>query len=404
MGAGFRLGLGSMAGLGLIAAVALWARDPGCPVPARNIPLPDAASQVLRTAVQRRPPYKVAKARRRAPADSDAWLRKRRRFAASATKAVLKTAARLSVTLEPGRLGGVHVYSVKSTWPAPEHREHLLVYLHGGTYVFNAGVAGLKEPVLIARRLGIPVLAVDYRMPPEHPFPAALDDALAVYRALLRDRDPLTLAVGGSSAGGGLAMALLHRVKALGLPLPGALYLAMPWADLTKTGDSLWINEGVDRTLVTYDGMLEAAARLYADGHDLREVLLSPVYGDFTGFPPTYLVTGTRDLFLSHTVRVHRRLREAGVEAELNVYEGLSHGDHVRVADAPESRQIHRELGAFLVRHLRCVGLPCAGGQHRIPGPEVVPTRARTTVTEPGLGTASDPQDAMVLHEGQETG
>ncbi len=103
--------------------------------------------------------------------------------------------------------------------------------------------------------------------------------------------------------------------------------------------------------LVTYDGVLEGAAKLYADGRDLKTPLISPVYGDFKGFPPTYLVTGTRDLFLSDTVRVHRKMRVAGVVADLNVYEGVSHGDYAFV-DSPELQQAYGELGAFLLRHL----------------------------------------------------
>ncbi len=113
------------------------------------------------------------------------------------------------------------------------------------------------------------------------------------------------MALGGTSAGGGLALAATQKLRQLGLDLPGALWAGTPWADLTKTGDSQFTNEGIDRMLVTYDGILEAAAKLYAGSQDLKTTLISPVYGTFEGFLPTYLVTGTRDLFLSDTVRVH---------------------------------------------------------------------------------------------------
>ena len=102
--------------------------------------------------------------------------------------------------------------------------------------------------------------------------------------------------------------------------------------------------------LVSYHGLLEGAANLYADGRDLRTPLISPVYGDFDGFPPTYLVTGTRDLFLSDVIRVHRKMRLAGVVADLNVYEGVSHGEYT--LDSPEMDQVFGELGEFLLRHL----------------------------------------------------
>ena len=104
---------------------------------------------------------------------------------------------------------------------------------------------------------------------------------------------------------------------------------------------------------MTYDGKLEGAAKLYADGRDLKTPLISPVYGEFKGFPPTCLVTGTRDLFLSDTVRVHRKMRVAGVVADLNVYEGVSHGEYAFQDDSPEMQQSVGELGAFLLRRLK---------------------------------------------------
>jgi acetyl esterase/lipase len=146
-------------------------------------------------------------------------------------------------------------------------------------------------------------------------------------------------------------MASIHRFMELGLETPGALWAGTPWADLTKTGDSLFTNEGIDRALVSYHGLLEGAANLYAAGRDLRTPLISPVYGDFDGFPPTYLVTGTRDLFLSDVIRVHRKMRVAGVVADLNVYEGISHGEYT--LDSSEMDQVFGELGEFLLRHLQ---------------------------------------------------
>ena len=110
---------------------------------------------------------------------------------------------------------------------------------------------------------------------------------------------------------------------------------------------------GFDRVLVAYDGLVEAMAALYADGHDLKDPLISPIYGSFDGFPPTYLVTGTRDMFLSDTARSHRKLRAAGVVADLNVYEGFSHAEYLMVPTAPESREVFTEMGSFLAQHLQ---------------------------------------------------
>ena len=112
----------------------------------------------------------------------------------------------------------------------------------------------------------------------------------------------------------------------------------------------------VDNVLVAADGRCDAMARLYANGHDLKDPMLSPVYGDMRGFPPTLLTTGTRDLLLSNTVRVHRKLRQAGVDAELHVYEGQSHAHYMRDVNAPETREAFEEIAKFFQRHLGEVG------------------------------------------------
>jgi acetyl esterase/lipase len=121
---------------------------------------------------------------------------------------------------------------------------------------------------------------------------------------------------------------------------------------MTKTGDSYFTNEMVDNVLVSDDGRLHAEALLYANGHDLKDPQLSPVYGDMHGFPPTILTSGTRDLFLSNTVRVHRKLRQAGVEAELQVFEGLSHAQYYGDIAAPETIDYNNEIARFFDKHL----------------------------------------------------
>ncbi len=126
------------------------------------------------------------------------------------------------------------------------------------------------------------------------------------------------------------------------LPLPAAIAPGTPWSDIDRIGDTYKTNEWTDNILVTWDGWLGRAAKLYANGHDLKDPYISPIYGDFSNFPPTILTSGTRDLFLSNTVRTHRKLRRAGVIADLNVYEGMSHAQYQDV-NTPESRAgIHR--------------------------------------------------------------
>ena len=155
------------------------------------------------------------------------------------------------------------------------------------------------------------VVYADYRMAPDFPYPAAIDDAMAVYRELLKRRPAESIGVFGTSTGGAMTLILALRAKDEGLPLPAALAAGTPWAQINEVGDSYVTNEGVDNVLVSYHGWLEGAARLYAAGHDMEDPYLSPVNGDVRGFPPTLLTSGTRDLFLSNTVRMHLKLRQA---------------------------------------------------------------------------------------------
>jgi acetyl esterase/lipase len=158
------------------------------------------------------------------------------------------------------------------------------------------------------------------------------------------------MAVFGTSAGGALTLAL--RAKAEGFSLPGALGVGTPMSDVTKRGDTFLTLEGIDNVLVSKDGFCDAATLFYANGHDLADPWLSPVYGEFAGFPPTVLTTGTRDLLLSNTVRVHRKLRQSGVKAALNVYEGQAHAHYLFDDQAPETREVFEEIAGFFDQHL----------------------------------------------------
>lgn len=259
----------------------------------------------------------------------------------------------LNVTVSQQMIEGVSVYQLTPEQLDPQFNHRVFLYLHGGAYVFGGGLGGISEAAIIANTANIRVLSVDYRMPPGHPFPAAVDDVVAVYKHLLKSTPAGAIAIGGTSAGAGLALSSIHKFKAENLQLPAAVYTGTPWADLTKTSDSLYTNEGIDRVLVAYDGLLGAAALLYADDADLKDPLISPVYGDFSGFPPVYMITGTRDMLLSDTARVHRKLRIAGVAADLNIYEGMSHAGYAFNLASPESQQTYGEMRAFLRRYLQ---------------------------------------------------
>ncbi len=316
----------------------------------RVVPPPAAASDQLRGALAAAPAPAPATAVQQTPQSDEQWLAMQK---STANANLNQVASGFGVAIEKGDIDGVTVYRVTPDKADPLHADHVFLHLHGGGYVLNGGDASVTEAAMVASRAGMAAISVDYRMPPEHPFPAAVEDAVTVYRHLLKSRNAGDIAIGGTSAGGGLSLAAVHRFIALGLDVPGAIYAGTPWADLTKTSDSLFTNEGIDRILVTYDGFLGAAARLYADGHDLKDPLISPVYGDFEGFPPTYLISGTRDMFLSDTARTHRKLRAAGAVADLHVYEGLAHADYLILVGSPESEDVFAEVSAFFKEHLK---------------------------------------------------
>jgi acetyl esterase/lipase len=285
------------------------------------------------------------------PATSAAIKRRIAAINAGFVPLVAALLRRYPATIVSTSIAGVHVYVVTPATRDPALERRLLVNVHGGAYALFAGRSGLNEAIIVAHHTRTRVVAIDYRMPPDHPFPAALDDTIAVWRALVRQHDPRTMGLFGTSAGGGLTLAAVQRFRMLGLPLPGALFVGTPWSDLERDDDSQFTNVGLDDVLVD-DTSLRSFALLYAHGRSLRDPALSPIHGDFHGFPPTILISGTRDLFLSMTVRTHRKLRAAGVNAELNVFEALSHDDFLLHDTSPESIDAFSEVAGFFDRHL----------------------------------------------------
>ena len=318
-------------------------------VPAKTLPVPDDVSPAARALIAE--PYWLP-FWSSPPTTDDAWRALVEGSEASISQDLAKLRGTLGVTLEQTTMGGVNCYILTPKTIPDAHRNQLIINAHGGAYVFGPGESGTLEATLMAAYGGYKVIEFDYRMPPDAPYPAGLDDAMAVWKAALAVHDPRRMAIVGTSAGGGLTLAMILRAKREGLALPAAIAPYSPWADLTETGDSYKTNEGVDNVLVSYDGFLGRAALLYADGHNLKDPLLSPVYGDFHGFPPTLLMAGTRDLFLSNTVRTQRNLRRAGVRAELQMFEGFSHAQYLNDPAAPETKEIFAEITAFFDENL----------------------------------------------------
>lgn len=318
-------------------------------LPARIVPVPQdigPAAQALVAAPYRAPAWNAN------PASAEEWRVLVKKLADASLPFLAKAREALGVTMEPTVIGGVKGFILTPRTMPEAHRNQLIINVHGGGYVYGPGEAGTAEAMLMAAYGGYKVIEFDYRMPPDAPYPAAMDDAMAVWKAALAMDDPSRMAIVGTSTGGGMTLAMILRAKQEGVALPAAIAPGTPWSDLTETGDSYKTNEWVDNVLVSYSGYLSHAAALYANGHDLRDPQLSPIYGDFHGFPPAILTSGTRDLFLSNTVRTHRKLREAGVEAYLQVFEGFSHAQYLFDPTAPETKAAFEEITAFLDRHL----------------------------------------------------
>jgi epsilon-lactone hydrolase len=253
----------------------------------------------------------------------------------------------LRSSVQSTSVGGVPIFVVTPEGVDERATPPIYLDIHGGSLVMGSGKACEVMARRMAAQVQMQTWSVDYRMPPDHPYPAALDDVLAVYRALLDVRSAEQIVVGGGSAGGNLAAALMLRARDEGLPFPVALILLTPEIDLTESGDSFQTNLGIDCVLT--ESLADSIA-LYAGDHDLRDPYLSPLFGDLTApFPPTFLQAGTRDLFLSNTVRMHRKLRAGGVDAQLHVFEAMPHGGFF---GAPEDDELTDEIRRFLAIHV----------------------------------------------------
>lgn len=312
-------------------------------IPARSVPAPTTVSAEMQALIG----APLSATWNVVPKSIEEW----KALSAPSAGRVAALRERFGVKTEPLTVNGVNAFMVTPAAIPPENRNRLLVHVHGGCYVLSGGEAGTSEAIYMAGFGHFRVLSIDYRRPPDSPYPAALDDVVAVWKGALKMAAAKNMAVFGTSAGGALTLSMTLRAKQEGLPLPGAIAPGTPMSDLTGTGDSFQTNFMVDNVLVG-EGRCDAMARLYANGHDVKDPMLSPVYGDMHGFPATILTTGTRDLLLSNTVRVHRKLRQAGVEAELHVYEGQSHAQYMRDANAPETKEAFEEIARFFDKHL----------------------------------------------------
>ncbi|GAB7539304.1 alpha/beta hydrolase [Burkholderia sp. 3C] len=224
-----------------------------------------------------------------------------------------------------------------------------LLYFHGGGYYFCTPTTHRPLVFALASRANARTFSSDYRLAPEHPFPAAHDDALAAYTALLDSGiDPASIVVAGDSAGGGLALALLVALRDRGAPLPAGAVLFSPWTDLAATGATLVTNDGADPMFA--GAALGRAARLYVGDASATDPYVSPLYADAAGLPPLLIQAGSTEVLLDDSRRFAERAQAAGVEVELQVWPRMPHVWQMAVPYVPESRRALDDAAAFVRR------------------------------------------------------
>jgi len=251
------------------------------------------------------------------------------------------------VKCEPVSAGGV-----PAEWIVPPGAadDRVILYLHGGGYVMGSINTHRAMVARIARASQAKALAIDYRMAPEHPFPAAVDDATAAYRWLLaQGYKPGKIVISGDSAGGGLTLAMLIALRDAGTPLPAAGVPISAWADLEGTGASIQTRAATD-PMVDQPG-LHRMAKLYAGDHDLKNPLISPIHADYRGLPPMLLQVGDAEILLDDSTRVSDKAKAAGVKVELEAWDQMFHVWHVFAKILPEGQQAIDRIGSYILAH-----------------------------------------------------
>ncbi|MHB1936457.1 MAG: alpha/beta hydrolase [Acidobacteriaceae bacterium] len=252
------------------------------------------------------------------------------------------------VNVARSTIAGVPVLIVTPLSVPPENQDRVLIDIHGGG--FNSDSGSLTETVPIANLTKTKVIAVLYRLAPEHPFPAGLDDVIAVYKEELKTHRPKNMAIYGTSAGAILTGEVAVKLKQLGLPQPAALGIFSGMGDFDRPGDSqsMYALDGLSGHLDPPSGTHDPE---YVGSTSPKDPVLSPVYADLTGLPPTLFITSERDMLLSGTTILHRAFQNAGVDAHLIVFEGLPHAfwNNVKL---PESREADQDMANFFDKYV----------------------------------------------------
>jgi acetyl esterase/lipase len=252
------------------------------------------------------------------------------------------------VTVTAGALGGVPTAEITVDGIEPRN---VVLYFHGGVYVMGDAALAADLASQVGRRTQARVISVDYRLAPEHPYPAAVDDALAAYEALLDDGvAPSSIAFAGESAGGGLAIASMVNARDHGLPLPAAALVMSPYADLTLAGTTMETRRDADPLLSRV--ALQARVGDYTSGQDAALALISPLFADLTGLPPLIIQAGTHEVLLDDALRLARQAAGADVEVTLDIIPGVPHVFQAYYPILDEAAAALDRAGLFLSAHL----------------------------------------------------
>lgn len=250
-------------------------------------------------------------------------------------------------------LSSVTIGNLYAEWilPSGAKKDRVILYAHGGGYVIGSCRGHRPHVAKFVKGSGIGALVFDYRLAPEHPFPAALEDSLAAYRWLLAEGvSPAEIVFVGDSAGGGLCLATLLALRDKGVPLPAAAAVLSPWMDLKCTGESLESNRKVDT--LTWLESWTVFSKYYAGDHDPGLPWMSPLYGDLHGLPPILIYVGGDELLLDDSTRFAEKAKEAGVDVTLRIGEGMFHCYPVCAPLFPEAKEAMDEICAFIKAHI----------------------------------------------------
>lgn len=243
---------------------------------------------------------------------------------------------------------------VKGEWQTPSrvNDERLLFYCHGGGYVFGSPATHHAITFALARLLESKTFSLQYRLAPEHPFPAAVDDAVRAYQYVLsKGNAPEKITLGGDSAGGGLALALCLEIKARGLPMPGCLVLYSPWTDLSVSGASIDTNEKTDAMFKAI--FIREGAKKVLGGADPRAPLASPLFGDLAGLPPTLIFASSSEILYHDSTRLIEKLEEEGVSVETAIEHGLTHAWPIFMGKIPEAKAALEKTTTFALSKIQ---------------------------------------------------